>query len=354
MTDPPEIFDVDLAAPTARSASRTPLGTVDVIVAGIEAGERRTLARLITLLESTRVDHRATGTAALDRLLPRTGGAVRCGLSGPPGVGKSTFVEVLGQLLTAAGQTVAVLAVDASSRRSGGSILGDKTRMPTLARDPRAFIRPSPASATLGGVARGTRDAVLACEAFGFDVVLVETVGVGQAEVAVADVVDTFVLLVAPAGGDELQGIKRGIMELADVVAVTKADGALVPAAGRALADHRVAVHLLRRRHAGWEPPVLACSAVTGEGIDEVWAAATAHHALLAGDGTLERRRAEQATTALWSEVRDRLVTDLLDHPAVVAARPAVEARVAAGELTPTGAADELMVAFRGRTGPDR
>ncbi|MBA2496934.1 MAG: methylmalonyl Co-A mutase-associated GTPase MeaB [Acidimicrobiia bacterium] len=324
------------------------LDIADTLVAGIEAGERRVLARLITLLESTRTDHRATATAALDRLLPRTGGAVRCGLSGPPGVGKSTFVEALGRRLTGAGQTVAVLAVDASSRRSGGSILGDKTRMPTLARDPHAFIRPSPASATLGGVARGTRDAVLACEAFGFDVVLVETVGVGQSEVAVADVVDTFVLLVAAGAGDELQGIKRGIMELADVVAVTKADGEQVAAADRAVADHRVAVHLLRRRHPGWEPPVLACSAVTGGGIAEVWAAATAHHALLAGDGTLDRRRAEQATAALWAEVRDRLVGDLLDHPAVVAARPDVESRVDAGELTPTGAADELLRAFRG------
>jgi len=254
---------------------------------------------------------------------------------------------VLGQLLTAAGQTVAVLAVDASSRRSGGSILGDKTRMADLGRHPDAFIRPTPAAGTLGGVARRTREAIVLCEVAGFDLVIVETVGVGQSEVAVADLVDLFVLVASPAGGDELQGIKRGIMELADVVAVTKADGALVPAAGRAVADHRVAVHLLRRRHAGWKPPVLACSAVTGEGIDEVWAAATAHHALLAGDGTLERRRAEQATAALWSEVRDRLVADLLDHPGVVAARPGVEARVAAGALTPGGAADELLRAFR-------
>jgi len=321
--------------------------TADRLVAGIEAGDRRVLARLITLLESTRPDLRAKGAAALDRLLPRTGLAVRCGLSGPPGVGKSTFVEALGTRLTASGQTVAVLAVDPSSSRSGGSILGDKTRMPSLARDPNAFIRPSPASGNLGGVARRTRDAVLACEAFGFDVVLVETVGVGQSEVAVADIVDTFLLLVAAGAGDELQGIKRGIVELADVVVVTKADGDRLAAAGRAVADHRTAVHLLRRRHPGWEPPVLACSAVTGEGIDEVWAAATAHHALLAGDGTLERRRAEQATAAVWAEVRDRLMGDLLDHPAVVGARPDVEARVAAGELTPTGAAEALLRAFR-------
>ena len=229
----------------------------------LRAGDRRALARSITLIESTLPERRAEAAALLDEVLPATGNAVRLGVSGTPGSGKSTFIDELGTRLTAAGHRVAVLAVDPSSRRSGGSIMGDKTRMERLARDPAAFIRPSPSGGTLGGVARRTREAALVCEAAGFDVIVIETVGVGQSETAVADMVDCFVLVAAPGGGDELQGIKRGIMELADVVVVTKADGDLVPAANRTAADHRHAVHLLHGAH---PPPVLSGSAFTGGG----------------------------------------------------------------------------------------
>ncbi|HKY65292.1 MAG TPA: methylmalonyl Co-A mutase-associated GTPase MeaB, partial [Acidimicrobiales bacterium] len=243
----------------------------DDLARGLTTGDRRALARSITLVESARADRRAEAAALLDAVLPETGRAVRVGISGTPGAGKSTFIDELGSHLTAAGHRVAVLAVDPSSSRSGGSIMGDKTRMERLARDPAAFIRPSPSGGTLGGVARRTREAAFLCEAAGFDVVLVETVGVGQSETVVADMVDCFVLLAAPGGGDELQGIKRGIMELADVIVVNKADGDLLPAARRAVADHRHAVHLLRPKHPGWTVPVLAVSALHGTGIDEVW-----------------------------------------------------------------------------------
>src|SRR5829696_3615620 len=242
------------------------------------AGDRRALARAITLAESTRPDHRAEAEALLAEVLPRSGAAVRVGISGAPGAGKSTLIEALGTHLVAEGQRVAVLAVDPSSTRSGGSILGDKTRMEQLTRSPDAFVRPSPTGGTLGGVARRTREAMLLCEAAGFDVVLVETVGVGQSEVKVAAMVDLFLVIVAPGGGDELQGIKRGIMELADLIVVNKADGDLAPAAGRAASDLRHAVHLLRPKRASWEVDVLTASALTGAGIAELWEAIEAAH----------------------------------------------------------------------------
>jgi LAO/AO transport system kinase len=237
----------------------------------LATGDRRALARSITLVESTRADVRLEAAALLDAALPATGGAVRVGISGTPGAGKSTFIDELGTHLTGAGHRVAVLAVDPSSRRSGGSIMGDKTRMERLSRDPAAFIRPSPSGGTLGGVARRTREAAFLCEAAGFDVVLIETVGVGQSETVVADMVDCFVLIAAPGGGDDLQGIKRGIMELADIIVINKADGDLLPAARRAASDHRQAAHLLRPKHPGWAVPVLLASALHGTGIDEVW-----------------------------------------------------------------------------------
>src|SRR5829696_4993615 len=249
------------------------------------AGDRRALARAITLAESTRPDHRAEAEALLAEVLPRSGAAVRVGISGAPGAGKSTLIEALGTHLVAEGQRVAVLAVDPSSTRSGGSILGDKTRMEQLTRSPDAFVRPSPTGGTLGGVARRTREAMLLCEAAGFDVVLVETVGVGQSEVKVAAMVDLFLVIVAPGGGDELQGIKRGIMELADLVVVNKADGDLAPAARQAEADHRHALGLLRPRFEGWRPPVLSCSARTGTGVDAVWAAVLEHRSTLERTG---------------------------------------------------------------------
>ncbi|MGH9229951.1 MAG: methylmalonyl Co-A mutase-associated GTPase MeaB [Acidimicrobiales bacterium] len=307
------------------------------------AGDRRALARSITLVESTRPDHRSEAAALLDGVLAHTGGAIRLGITGTPGAGKSTFIEELGGHLTAAGHRVAVLAVDPSSRRSGGSILGDKTRMERLARNPRAFIRPSPSGGTVGGVARRTREAALLCEAAGFDVIVVETVGVGQSEVAVADMVDCFGLIVAPGAGDELQGIKRGIIELADVVVVNKADGDLLPAARRAIADYRQAVHLLRPMHAGWEVPVLATSALEGTGVDEVWAAVEKLVAHLREDDALDRLRAGQAVAWMWDEIRESLVDAFL-HDARVAERWSdTQEAVRAGRLSPTSAARRLL-----------
>jgi LAO/AO transport system kinase len=316
---------------------------VERLAAGVRSGDRRALARAITLVESTRQDHATDAAEVLSAVLPDTGGAVRVGISGPPGVGKSMFIEALGAHLTEAGTRLAVLAVDPSSARSGGSILGDKTRMERLTRHPKAFVRPSPSGTTVGGVARRTREALLLCEAAGYGVVLVETVGVGQSDTAVAEMVDTFALLVSPGGGDELQGIKRGVMELADLVVVTKADGDLAGAARQAEADHRQALGLLRPRFEGWRPPVLSCSARTGTGIAEVWAAVVSHREMLEVTGALRRLRAEQARAWLWSEVRERLLAGLRADPAVRRLAPVLEAKVVAGELAPPTAAQELL-----------
>ena len=310
----------------------------------VRAGDRRALARAITLVESERADHRAEAVALVDELLASTGGAVRVGITGQPGAGKSTFIEALGVHLVDAGHRVAVLAVDPSSTRSGGSILGDKTRMEELSRREEAYIRPSPSGRTVGGVARRTREALLLCEAAGFDVVIVETVGSGQSDVAVAELVDVFVLLVPPAGGDELQGIKRGIMELADVVVVTKADGDLVPAANRTAADHRHAVHLL---HGAEPPPVVACSAITGEGIDAAWSAVRAVRDRRAASGEQAERRSAQARSWLWDEVRETLLDELRNDPGVADLAPALEAEVTAGTLSPAAAAAQLLHQFR-------
>jgi LAO/AO transport system kinase len=320
---------------------------VDALVEGVLAGDRRALARAITLVESTRADRAAAGAAVLDRVLPRTGRAARVGISGAPGVGKSTFIEALGLHLIEQGHRVAVLAVDPSSTRSGGSILGDKTRMEGLVRAPEAYIRPSPSSGSLGGVARRTREAMLLCEAAGFDVVVVETVGVGQSETAVDDMVDTFCLLVSPGGGDQLQGIKRGIMELADLVVVNKADGDLAAAAAHAAADHAAAVHLLRRKSPAWSPEVLQVSAAEGRGIAEVWDVVARQRRALEGAGDLERRRAGQATAWLWSEVTDRLTSSFRRDPEVGRLLPELEAAVADGRLSPTTAALRLLDAYR-------
>jgi LAO/AO transport system kinase len=301
--------------------------------------DRRELARAITLVESTRADHRAEAVALLDEVLPETGGSTRVGITGQPGAGKSTFIEALGLHLVDAGHKVAVLAVDPSSTRSGGSILGDKTRMGELAKRPEAFIRPSPSGGTVGGVARRTREALLLCEAAGHDVVIVETVGSGQSDVAVAEMVDVFVLLVPPAGGDELQGIKRGIMELADVLVVTKADGDLVAAANRTAADHRHAVHLLHAE----PPPVVTASSVSGEGIAETWDAIQQVRAGV----DLDAVRSGQARSWLWDEVRETLLDELRTNPEVADLAPELEARVIAGEVSPAAAAQQLLHAFR-------
>ncbi len=315
----------------------------------IRKGERTALARAITLVESSRPDHRQAAQELLTLLLPDTGRAIRLGLSGAPGVGKSTFTEAFGTLITSQGHKVAVLAIDPSSARSGGSILGDKTRMELLARDPNAFIRPSPAGRTLGGVARRTREAMLLVEAAGYDVVLVETVGVGQSETAVSDMVDMFLLLLSPGGGDELQGIKRGIMELADLVVVNKADGDLVPAAKRAAAEYAAALHLMRPKSPHWTPEVRLASALKGEGLAEVWDAVRRHRAALAGSGELDRVRASQSKAWMWTEVREGLFAALKANREAARLIPSLEAEVEAGRTTPTAAARRLLATVLGK-----
>jgi LAO/AO transport system kinase len=309
----------------------------------VAAGDRRALARAITLVESTRADHREQARALLDELLPATGRSLRLGVSGAPGAGKSSLIEALGLHAVDAGHRVAVLAVDPSSNRSGGSVLGDKTRMAELGRRAEAYIRPSPSGGTLGGVARRTREALLVCEAAGFDVVVIETVGVGQSEVAVADLVDLFLLLAAPGGGDELQGIKRGIMELADLIVVNKADGDLLPAAQRAAGDLRRAVHLLRPKRPGWEVQVLLASAREGTGVVEAWDAAVAGVEQLRTDGSLEQLRSAQAVRWMWDEVREELEARLLRAPDTAALGRDLEAQVASSALSPGHAAARLL-----------
>ena len=311
--------------------------------AGVEAGERRALARAITLVESTRPDHREEAAALLDAVLPRTGNAIRVGISGPPGVGKSTFIEALGLQVLSLGESVAVLAVDPSSSRSGGSVLGDKTRMEELSRHDRVYIRPSPSAGALGGVARRTREAMLVCEAAGFSVVLVETVGVGQSETEVDALVDTFVLLQGPGAGDELQGIKRGVVEMADVIVVTKADGALRAAAQQAAADLQSALQLLRPKMEGWDPSVVLCSAYAGEGVAEAWDAIADHHRALRNSGQLEEIRREQARRWMWDEVEAQLLERLRSDAATGSALPEVEQLVMDGRLSPASAARRLL-----------
>ena len=312
------------------------------LAAAVRSGDRRALARAITLVESTRDDHREQARALLEALMPHTGSAVRVGISGAPGAGKSTFIEALGVHVADAGHRVAVLAVDPSSTRSGGSILGDKTRMEQLSRRPDAFIRPSPTGGTLGGVARRTREAMLCCEAAGFDVVFVETVGVGQSEVAVAGMVDLFLLLLAPAGGDELQGVKRGIVELADLVVVNKADGELRAAARRTASDYANALHIVHPS-GSWVPRVLMCSALTGEGIDAVWDVIEEHQHTVLGNGERERRRAAQARDWMWSEVTDTLLDRLRNDERVAALIAPLEQEVEAGAISPAAAAYRIL-----------
>jgi LAO/AO transport system kinase len=316
------------------------------LIESFRAGDRRALARAITMVESTRPDHRASAVELLDHLLPDTGRATRIGISGPPGVGKSTFIETFGLHLVEQGHRLAVLAVDPSSSRSGGSILGDKTRMAELSRHPDAFIRPTPGGEHLGGVARRTREAMLLCEAFGFDVVIIETIGVGQSEIAVADMVDLFILLVNPGGGDELQGIKRGIMELADIVLVNKADGDLAAAAGRTSSDYTNALHLIRPKWKAWTARSMRCSARDGTGIPEVWDAVGDFRAAVADDGELDALRSRQALAWMWSEVYDDLLDDFKADTGVRRQLGAVEQAVGDGTLSPAAAARRLLDAF--------
>lgn len=321
--------------------------TAGEYVAGVRAGDRATIGRALTLVESNAERHRAIAEEVLTALAsgaaPHAGRAMRVGFTGVPGAGKSTFLEALGTRLTSAGRRVAVLAVDPTSSKSGGSILGDKTRMAKLSLDERAFVRPSPSGGALGGVARKTREQMLVCEAAGFDVVIVETVGVGQSEIAVASMVDTFVLLWLPSSGDELQGIKRGIVELADVVVVNKADGERIAAANRAAAELRGALHYLAPSTPGWTTPVITASALEGTHVAEVWSAIEAHRTALERDGELERRRREQDVAAMWRAVESELVRRAHARPDVRALAKQLEREVAEGRLPSAVAAARLV-----------
>jgi LAO/AO transport system kinase len=312
------------------------------LVRGIRAGDRATLARAITLIESKRADHRKTAHHLVQELLPLTGKAVRLGITGAPGAGKSTTIDVLGTYLTGKGHKVAVLAVDPSSTRTGGSILGDKTRMAQLAADANAFVRPSPASGTLGGVAAKTRETMLLCEAAGYDVVMVETVGIGQSETAVADMTDFFLVLMLPGAGDELQGLKKGIVELADMIAVNKADGDNIERARLAAAEYRAALNILMPQSATWSPPVITYSALTRNGIPDMWSEVLAHKEKTTAAGELAARRRDQQVKWMWTMLEERLTARLRSDASVRTKLRQIETQVAAGKLAPTLAVEQI------------
>ncbi|MFI2618210.1 methylmalonyl Co-A mutase-associated GTPase MeaB [Streptomyces sp. NPDC018584] len=325
---------------------------IDTYVKGVLDGKRAYVARAITLVESTRPQHRALAQQLLTELLPHSGRARRIGISGVPGVGKSTFIDALGSMLTSLGHRVAVLAVDPSSTRTGGSILGDKTRMERLSLDPAAFVRPSPSAGTLGGVAKATRESIVVMEAAGYDVVLVETVGVGQSETAVANMVDTFLLLTLARTGDQLQGIKKGVLELADVIAVNKADGPHERDARSAARELAGALRLMHPADAAWTPPVLTCSARESSGLDTLWERLEQHRTLLDSTGRLAAKRRDQQVDWTWTMVRDELLGRLRAHAEVQRVTPDLEQRVREGTLTATSAAEQILDAFQGH-GPN-
>jgi LAO/AO transport system kinase len=329
-------------------SARGPLAEPDLanLVRGVCAGERAVIARAITLVESRRADHQKAARRLVQELLPFTGKAIRVGITGAPGVGKSTTIDALGTFLTAQGDKVAVLAVDPSSARSGGSILADKTRMARLGADPNAFVRPSPASGTLGGVAAKTRESMLVCEAAGFDVVLVETIGTGQSETMVADMTDFFLVLMLPGAGDELQGLKKGVVEIADMIAINKADGDNLKRAKAAAAEYRAALHILTPRSANWSPPVTTYSALTGAGISELWHSVLDHRSCLTQSGELAARRREQQVKWMWAMLEDRMFARLRSDPALRAKLPRIEAAVAEGRMSPALAVDEIAAAL--------
>lgn len=321
----------------------------DFLAKRLIAGERAALARAITLIESTRADHQATAQALLKQVLPLTGKAIRLGITGVPGAGKSTTIDALGVMLTAQGKKIAVFAVDPSSSLSGGSILGDKTRMARLSIDPHAFIRPSPSAGTLGGVAAKTREAMLLAEAAGYDVIIVETVGVGQSEVAVAGMVDFFLVLMAPGTGDDLQGIKKGILELADLVAVNKADGDNLPRARQAASDYLTALAVIMPAEPDWTVPVTLISGLTGAGLDALWDKILAHRALFEQSGRLARRRAQQSVAWMWSQFEARLLAEARHHPGLKERLPAIEEAVRSGKTTVSLAVEEMFTLLKGR-----
>jgi len=312
------------------------------------SGDRAALARAITLIESSRADHQAEAQGLLEKLLPRTGKSVRLGITGVPGVGKSTFIEALGLHAIGAGHKVAVLAVDPSSTKTGGSILGDKTRMARLSQHEAAYIRPSPTGGALGGVARRTREALLLCEAAGYDVIIVETVGVGQSETEVAEMTDLFLLMLLPGSGDELQGIKRGIVEMADMIVVNKADGDLLAQAKRVQSDYTAALRMLvPPAHKGdaqaWRPKAMLASALTGGGINEIWEEIEVFRKWAEGSGFLPARRAQQARSWMWKEIREGLLERFLSYPAKEKLLAELEKKVARGEMLPVRAAGEML-----------
>jgi LAO/AO transport system kinase len=312
-------------------------------VAGIPVGDRALLARAITLVESTNPDHGKIAQSVLQELLPKTGNAVRLGITGVPGVGKSTTIDQLGMNLIAEGRHVAVLAIDPTSKRTGGSILGDKTRMNALAQEPNAFIRPSPSSGTLGGVTKKTRETMALVEAAGFDVVIVETVGVGQSEVAVADMVDFFLVLLLAGGGDDLQGIKKGIIELADMIAINKADGDNITRAERAAQDYRGALQIFTPHGATWFPPVMTVSGRDNRGLEDLWAKVLEHRRIMMATGEFSKRRQAQAVEWMRDMLEDRLIGALKGNPRVAAELSDIELRVSNGTLLPTLAVDRIM-----------
>lgn len=321
--------------------------TPEELAESILCGDRRALAKGITLVESTSPGHRQQASQLLELIMPHTGNSIRLGISGVPGVGKSTFIESFGNYVIGQGHRVAVLAVDPTSVVSGGSILGDKTRMETLSRNPNAYIRPSPAGKTLGGVTRRTRETLLLCEAAGFDIIFVETVGVGQSETAVAEMTDMFLLMLLPGGGDELQGIKRGIMELADLVLVNKSDGDQQAAANRTVADYGMALHFLQPRSRHWQPKIQALSALKNQGVDKVWQSVEEFRETLGNAGEIDSRRAAQSRAWMWSETADALLTELKESDAVKSLVAGLEEEVTEGRIAPTIAARTLIDAFR-------
>ena len=319
---------------------------IPALAAKVRTNDRATLARAITLIESKRADHHAKAHQLVQELLPHTGQAMRVGITGAPGVGKSTTIDTLGSFLTEKGHKVAVLAVDPSSTRTGGSILGDKTRMARLAVDDNAFVRPSPSSGTLGGVASKTRETMLLCEAAGYDVILVETVGIGQSETAVSDMTDFFLALMLPGAGDELQGIKKGLVELADMIAVNKADGDNLKRARAAAGEYRAALHILTPRSENWTPPVVTYSALTGDGVADLWKQIELHRERMTKSGELAARRREQQVKWLWSMLEDRVHSRLKSDPRLRAKLPQIEAAVAAGTLSATLAVEDIASAL--------